>query len=300
MDSRPRGNDDGKKTVPRNQSKNDALVLIRTLRALLANPLAAAGLVIIAVLIIAAALAPLLSPHDPLVQNLGGRLAPPGGGHWLGTDELGRDIASRLMWGARTTLVIIALVTVLSAPLGLVLGCAAGTLGGWADAALMRLTDIFLAFPRLILALALAAAMGAGLENMVLAIAITAWPVYARVARAEALVLRDSDFVAAARLQGASTWRILRRQIMPLCVNSLTVRVTLDMAGIILTVAGLGFLGLGAVPPTPEWGAMIAAGRDYVFDQWWVATVPGLAIVIVSLGFNLLGDGLRDVLDKRP
>ena len=131
MDSRPRGNDDGKKTVPRNQSKNDALVLSRTLRALLANPLAAAGLVIIAVLIIAAALAPLLSPHDPLVQNLGGRLAPPGGGHWLGTDELGRDIASRLMWGARTTLVIIALVTVLSAPLGLVLGCAAGTLGGW-------------------------------------------------------------------------------------------------------------------------------------------------------------------------
>ena len=271
-----------------------------TLSALFANPLAAAGLAIVAALILAAALAPLLSPHDPLTQSLEARLAPPGGGHWLGTDELGRDIASRLMWGAQTTLVIVALVTVLSAPLGLVLGCAAGTLGGWADAALMRLTDIFLAFPRLILALALAAAMGAGLENMVLAIAITAWPVYARVARAEALVLRDADFVAAARLQGASTWRILRRQIMPLCVNSLTVRVTLDMAGIILTAAGLGFLGLGARPPTPEWGAMIAAGRDTMFDQWWVATVPGLAIVVVSLGFNLLGDGLRDVLDSRP
>ena len=269
------------------------------MRALFANPVAAAGMVIVSALVLAALFAPWLAPYDPLTQNLDGRLAPAGDRHLLGTDALGRDILSRLLWGARTTLLIVVLVTVASAPLGLVLGCVAGTLGGWADIALMRLTDIFLAFPRLILALALAAALGAGLENAVLAIAVTAWPVYARVARAETLAIRDSDFVAAARLQGASTWRIVRKQIMPLCVNSLGVRVTLDMAGIVLTAAGFGFLGIGVPPSTPEWGAMIAAGREYLFDQWWVATVPGLAIVFVSLGFNLLGDGLRDILDPQ-
>jgi peptide/nickel transport system permease protein len=163
----------------------------------------------------------------------------------------------------------------------------------------MRITDIFMAFPRLILALAFVAALKPGIENAVLAISITSWPPYARVARAETITLRDSEFIMAARLQGASMARILWRHIVPLCLSSVIVRLTLDMAGVILTAAGLGFLGLGAQPPTPEWGAMVAAGRQFIIDQWWVATIPGAAIFVVSLGFNLLGDGLRDVLDPK-
>ena len=156
-----------------------------------------------------------------------------------------------------------------------------------------------MAFPLIIMALAVVSILGPGIENAVIAIAVTAWPVYARIARAETLTVRAADFIGAARMTGASPWRVIRKQIMPLCASSLIVRVTLDMAGIILTAAGLGFLGLGAQPPSPEWGAMIAAGREYLFDQWWVATVPGVAILVVSLGFNLLGDGLRDVMDPR-
>jgi peptide/nickel transport system permease protein len=194
---------------------------------------------------------------------------------------------------------VVALVAVLAAPIGLLVGTAAGYAGGWLDAVLMRITDIFLAFPKLILALAFVAALGPGIENAVLAIAITAWPAYARIARAETLSLRGADFIAAVQLQGASGWRIVLRHLMPLCLPSLIVRVTLDMAGIILTAAGLGFLGLGAQPPSPEWGAMIAGGRAFVLDQWWVAAGPGLAIFIVSLAFNLLGDGLRDALDPK-
>jgi len=164
---------------------------------------------------------------------------------------------------------------------------------------LMRITDIFLAFPRLVLALAFAAALGPGIENAVIAIALTAWPPYARLARAETLTRRRAEFIQAAELQGASALRIIATQIVPLCLPSVIVRLTLDMAGIILTAAGLGFLGLGAQPPAPEWGAMVSSGRQVLLDQWWVATIPGLAIFIVSLGFNLLGDGLRDAGDAR-
>jgi peptide/nickel transport system permease protein len=185
------------------------------------------------------------------------------------------------------------------APVGLLVGTAAGYFGGWLDTVLMRVTDVFLAFPRLILALALVSALGPGIENAVIAIACTAWPPYARVARAETLTLRGSDFISAIRLQGAGPLRIVLGHVVPLCLASVIVRITLDMAGIILTAAGLGFLGLGAQPPSPEWGAMIASGRKFLLDQWWVATIPGIAIFVVSLGFNLLGDGLRDVLDPR-
>jgi peptide/nickel transport system permease protein len=178
-------------------------------------------------------------------------------------------------------------------------GTVAGYLGGWADALLMRITDIFLAFPRLVLALAFVAALGAGIENAVLAISLTAWPPYARIARAETLTIRSADFINAIRLQGARPLRIITKHIWPLCISSLIVRVTLDMAGIILAAAGLGFLGLGAQPPSPEWGAMISEGRRFILDYWWVATMPGLAIFTVSLAFNLLGDGLRDVLDPK-
>jgi len=263
------------------------------------NPLAMFGLAIIVALLLVAAFAPLIATADPLAQNLDRRLLPPSGTNVFGTDSLGRDIFSRIVYGTRVTLVIVLLVVVSVGPIGLVIGATSGYLGGWVDRALMRMTDVFLAFPRLVLALAFVAALGPGLENAVIAIAITAWPPYARVARAETLIIRQQDYIAAVRLQGASQWRIVMRHVVPMCLPSLIVRTTLDMAGVILIAAGLGFLGLGAQPPIPEWGAMISAGREQIFDQWWVATFPGLAICVVALGFNLLGDGLRDVMDAR-
>jgi peptide/nickel transport system permease protein len=267
---------------------------------LVRNRLALIGLAIVMALLVVAALAPLLATHDPYAQNLAGRLQPPlSPGHWLGTDEFGRDIWSRLVHGAQITLYIVALVTVTAPVFGLIVGTVSGYFGGLVDTVLMRLTDIFLAFPRLILALAFVAALGPGIENAVLAIALTAWPPYARVARAETLTVRSADYIAAVQLQGAGSGRIILGHVAPMCLPSVIVRVTLDMAGIILTAAGLGFLGLGAQPPLPEWGLMISSGRKFLFEQWWVATMPGLAIFIVSLGFNLLGDGLRDVLDPR-
>jgi len=264
------------------------------------NPISLIGLLILLVLVVAAIFGPALAPHDPFAQELANRLAPPGAaGHLLGTDALGRDILSRLIYGARLTLSIAVLVVVLVVPVGLAVGTLSGFLGGWVDTVLMRLTDIALAFPKIVLALALAAALGPGVINAVIAISITAWPAYARLARAETLRLVQSDFIHAARLQGASNSRLLLKYIVPLCSSSVIVRATLDMAGIILTVAGLGFLGLGAQPPSPEWGFMVASGRNVLIDAWWVATVPGLAILLVSLAFNLLGDGLRDVFDPR-
>ncbi len=264
------------------------------------NRLAMVGLAIVLALLVVALFAPWLAPYSPTEGDLNTtRLLAPSSVHWLGTDDQGRDILSRLIHGARITLFVVVLVAVLAAPIGLLVGTVAGYAGGWVDAVLMRVTDIFLAFPRLILALAFVAALGPGIENAVIAIAITSWPPYARIARAETLTIRNADYIAAVQVMGASPGRIVLRHIMPLCLGSVIVRVTLDMAGIILTAAGLGFLGLGAQPPMPEWGAMIAAGRAYVLDQWWVAAAPGAAIFIVSLAFNLLGDGLRDALDPK-
>lgn len=263
------------------------------------NPLAVFGLLIVIALLLMAAAAPWLATHSPIEQDLQNRRAPPSAAHWLGTDELGRDIWSRIVWGSRITLYIVALVVVIVGPVGLLIGTLAGYFGGVVDTVLMRLTDIFLAFPRLILALAFVAALGPGVENAIIAIALTAWPPYARIARAETITVRNADYIAAVRMQGASGLYIVRAHIWPMCLSSVIVRLTLDMAGIILTAAGLGFLGLGAQPPLPEWGAMISTGRQYLLDQWWVATMPGIAIFVVSLGFNLLGDGLRDVLDPK-
>ena len=264
------------------------------------NTMAMIGLGILVALVLVAAAAPLLAPHDPFAQDLGNRLSPLGAdSHIFGTDSLGRDILSRLIYGARITLYIVALVALIAPVAGLLVGTISGYAGGWIDIILMRITDIFLAFPRLVLALAFVAALGAGIENAVLAISLTAWPPYARIARAETLTIRSSDYISAIKLQGAGPLRIITKHIWPLCISSLIVRVTLDMAGIILAAAGLGFLGLGAQPPSPEWGAMISEGRRFILDHWWVATVPGLAIFTVSLAFNLLGDGLRDVLDPK-
>lgn len=267
-----------------------------------ANWLAMVGLGIVAALILVALFANVIAPYDPVIGNdlRTERFLPPlTGDHLMGTDDLARDIFSRVVHGSRLTLMVVVLVAVIATPIGLLVGTTSGYFGGWTDTVLMRITDIFLAFPRLILALAFVAALGPGIENAIIAIAITSWPPYARLARAETLTIRDSDYISAARLQGASSLRILWGHVTPLCLSSIIIRVTLDMAGIILTAAGLGFLGLGAQPPQPEWGAMIASGRRFLIDQWWVATMPGIAIFVVSLGFNLLGDGLRDVLDPK-
>ena len=268
-------------------------------RRLTENPLACLGLGIVVALLLVAAFAPWLATHDPLAQSLDHRLLPPSSAFWLGTDELGRDIYSRLVHGARISLYIIVLVALISGPLGLVVGTVSGYLGGWTDIVLMRVTDIFLSFPSLILALAFVAALGPSIDNAIVAIALTVWPPIARLARAETLTVRATDYIAAARLQGASSWRIIWKHVMPICVPSVIVRLTLNMAGVALTAAGLGFLGLGAQPPMPEWGAMLATGRAFMLGAWWLAAMPGLAILAVSLGFNLLGDGLRDVLDPR-
>jgi peptide/nickel transport system permease protein len=284
---------------PRSRAEARLFRFLETARALARNHAAAAGAAIARILVFVAVAAPLLAPDNPDAQDLARRLAAPGRSHWLGTDELGRDILSRLLWGSRVTLAVVAAIA-LTVPLaGLVIGCLAGLLGGIVDTVLMRTADVFLAFPRLILALALVAAMGPGLGHALIAIGLAAWPPYARLARAETLALRERDFIAAARLAGASNARLLLRHIAPLCLPSLIVRASLDMAGVILTAAGLGFLGLGVAPPEAEWGAMIAAGRRFMLDEWWVAAAPGMAIAIATLGFNLLGEGLRDVLDPR-
>ncbi|MFL6606894.1 MULTISPECIES: ABC transporter permease [Pseudomonas] len=271
----------------------------RLLRFLLRNPMTFAGLVVVSTLMVVAALAPWIAGHDPLLQNLAGALQAPSSAHWFGTDEYGRDVFARLVYGSRITLYIVLLVTVIVGPIGLLVGTVSGYFGGWVDSLFMRITDIFISFPSLVLALAFIAALGPGLEHAVIAIALTAWPPIARLARAETLPLRNADFVVAVQLQGASSTRIILRHIIPMCLSSVIIRLTMNMASIILTAAALGFLGLGAQAPLPEWGAMISTGRRYMLESWWLVAAPGAAIMLVSLAFNLLGDGLRDVLDPR-
>ena len=277
----------------RRQYVRDTCVLWRR------NRLMVLGTGIIAGLLLVAALAPLLASHGPFEQALADRLLPPSGKYLFGTDGLGRDIASRVVYGARVSLAIAFLVAAISTPIGMLIGILSGYLGGAVDEILMRLADIFLAFPRLILAIAFAAALGPGVENAIIAIAIAHWPSYARLARAETLNVKNNDYIQAMRVLGAGKLRIMTGHIAPMCLSSIIVRMSLDMGTIILTAAGLGFLGLGAQPPMPEWGLMVADGRQFLVDQWWVSTLPGLAILVVVMGFNLLGDGIRDVLDPR-
>ncbi|MCX2891486.1 ABC transporter permease [Pseudomonas sp. DCB_BI] len=272
---------------------------LRVLRLLVRNPMTLAGLLVALLLVVVAAFAPWIATHDPVIQNLANALQAPSAAHWFGTDEYGRDIFSRLVYGARITLYIIALVTVIVGPIGLFIGTVSGYFGGIVDTVFMRVTDIFISFPSLVLALAFIAALGPGLEHAVVAIALTSWPPIARLARAETLSLRKADFVVAVELQGASSTRIILRHIVPMCLSSVIIRLTMNMAGIILTAAALGFLGLGAQAPLPEWGTMISTGRRYMLECWWLVAVPGAAIMLVSLAFNLLGDGLRDILDPR-
>jgi peptide/nickel transport system permease protein len=266
---------------------------------ILASPLSAAAVVIIVVFALLALFAPLIAPYDPLVQALGSRLEPPSTAHLLGTDQLGRDIASRLLYGARISLVI-GLVVVLSAGIfGSVIGFVAGYAAGLVDEGLMRLTEVFLAFPPLILAMAIAGALGPSLTNAIIAIAAVTWAVYARLARGQVLALRRREFVEATRSVGASPTRIVFRHILPNAVAPLMIQASFDMGAAIIAAAGLSFIGFGAQPPTPEWGVMISEGRNFISTQPWLSLFPGLSILLAVGAFNLLGDGLRDVFDPR-
>ncbi len=257
------------------------------------------GLTLVIVLVAMALLAPLLAPFDPNAQMIEQRLLAPSALHWFGTDGFGRDLLSRVIYGARPTLLLVSLILVLTIPVGLLVGITAGYVGGWTERVLMRITDIFLSLPNLVIALALVAMLGPGLMNGALALALTSWPPFARQARAETLALRRSDYLAAARMQGITGLRLMFGHILPLCLPTAVVRAALSLGGIILSAAGLGFLGMGVQPPTAEWGSMVAEGSKVIFDQWWVAAAPGAAILFASLAFNLTGDGLRDRLDTR-
>lgn len=267
--------------------------------ALLRSPLTVAGLALILVFGLSALLASVLAPMDPLDQNLSQRLEPPSPAHWLGADQLGRDMLSRLLFGARISLIVGVGVVGAAGTFGTLVGLIAGYLGGLVDEALMRVTDIFLAFPALILAMAIAGALGPSLNNAMIAIAVVTWPVYARLVRGQVLSLREREFVEAARSLGASAPRILWRHILPNTLAPILVQASFDMGGAILSAAGLSFIGFGAQPPTPEWGVMISEGRKYISTQLWLSLFPGLAILFTVAAFNLIGDGLRDALDPR-
>lgn len=271
------------------------VVLLRILR----QPAVAAGAIILVFFLLAALLAPLLAPADPLAQNVMQGLQPPSKGYPLGSDKLGRDMLSRLLYGARISLFVGFAVVVLAALIGGSFGLVAGYRGGWADEVLMRVTDIFFAFPGLILAMAIAAALGPSLQNALIAIAAVTWPIYARLIRGQVLTLKRREFVEAARAVGVGEVRIVLRHILPNSLAPILVQASFDLGGAILSIAGLSFIGFGAQPPTPEWGVMISEGRNYIATQWWLATFPALCILLVVAGFNLLGDGLRDVLDPR-
>lgn len=271
-------------------------------RVLLADPLALAGLVIIGVVVVAAVLGPLIAPYPEQGQgtaNVPERMLGPSAAHWLGTDQLGRDVLSRIIIGARSALGISVLVVGLAILIGVPLGAIAGYRRGWIDAVIMRATDLTLAFPPLLLAMAIVAALGPGLEHAALALAIAWWPWYTRLARATAISLRERPFVEAARSIGLSDFRIIFGHIVPNSISPIIVQATIDVGTVILAAGSLAFIGLGARAPQADWGLMVAEGRTVILDQWWIPTFPGLAIFIAVLGFNLVGDALRDLLDPR-
>jgi len=265
----------------------------------MANPLGKAGLIIIIILFLMAILAPIISPYDPNYPDTANRLAPPNKKHLFGTDQLGRDILSRVIWGARISLSIALLAVIVTSIIGVTIGLISGYYGGKVDTILMRITDMFMAFPRLVLALAFAAALGPGIYNTIIAISLVYWSFYARLARGVTLQIRNEQYIEAAKAIGASNTRIMFRHVLPMILSPILVQATLDMGGTILLAAGLGFLGLGVQPPTPEWGVMVAEGRRFITNEWWVSTFPGLFILIATMGFNLMGDTLRDVMDVR-
>lgn len=263
------------------------------------SPLTLVGLLIITLLIIMIVGAPFIAPYDPNKVMLSARLMPPSAAHWFGTDEVGRDLFSRVIYGSRASCGAAFMIVLISMSIGVFLGCLSGIAGGVFDSAMMRVMDVVLALPALVLAMALAAALGPSLFNSMLAVAIVRIPAYVRLARGQTLSLRERVFVKASRTFGASNLYILRWHMLPNALSPLIVQATLDLGGIVLIAAALSFIGLGAQPPTAEWGALVSSGRSFILDQWWYGTFPGLAILVTAMGCNLLGDGIRDMLDPR-
>jgi len=277
----------------------------KVLRKLLENKGAVFGLIMVLGVVFSAILAPLISPHDPILQDVEKRLLPPLGqagadpNYLLGTDQLGRDIVSRLIYGARISIVVSVSAVVFSAFLGTIIGLFSGFYGGKIDSVFMRLADVQLAFPFILLAIAIIAVLGPNLQNIIIVMGITGWVIYARVVRAEVLSLREKEYVMAVRALGGSDGRIIFNHLLPNVLPPIIVIITLEMARMIIMEAALSFLGLGIQPPTPTWGGMLADGRVYLVTSWWLATFPGLVIMLVVLGINLLGNWLRDMLDPR-
>lgn len=269
------------------------------IRELLMKRTGLAGILIVSIISVLSILAPIIAPYDPLDQRLDERLSPPSSKHIMGTDKLGRDIFSRVLYGGRISLFIAISSVALAVAIGMLIGLISGYVGGSVDNVLMRITDMFLAFPALILALAIAAMLRPGLVNVIVAIALSTWPQYARVARAITLQIKSEPYIEAAISIGSTRIRVLAIHIVPMVIPQTMIQAALNLGGAILTAAGLGFLGFGVPPPTPEWGLMVSEGRDVIQSHWWISTFPGLMIFLSVVGFNLIGDQLRDILDVR-
>ena len=264
------------------------------------NPLAMAGLVLTALFVLCAIFAPLLSPQDPAQIDLPARLAAPSLGHWFGTDELGRDLLSRVIYGARISMLVGTSVVAVSLTLGLIVGCVAGYYGGRVDRFFnVVVMNAFLSFPGILLAIAFVAFLGPGLWNLILALSLGGWVGYARLVRAQVLATREREFVEAARALGASDWRVVTRHILPNMIQPVIVQAAIGMAGAVLAEATMSFLGLGVPPPVPSWGSMLNDGRSHLFDAPHIVLVPAAAVMLAVLAFNFIGDGLRDYLDPR-
>ncbi len=284
--------------APRRSAARSGGILRYIPRPFRRSPLTIVASLVVIVWVLLAILAPIISPYGPLQQDIVKRLGPPTEAYWLGTDVLGRDILTRILYGARISIPVGVAAVILAAVLGSIVGSAAGFVGGLLDELMMRVTDVMLAFPTVILALVITAALGAGIQNAVIAIMVAWWPSYARLVRGLVLAIKEREYVLVARALGASGSRLLRMHVLPNIVSPIIILSTLDVGHAILTFASLSFLGLGPPPEIPEWGSMIAAGRDY-FDQWWIGTFPGLAILSLTMAFNIVGDSLRDLLDPR-
>jgi peptide/nickel transport system permease protein len=261
------------------------------------NPLSILGIIIVICFLVMAIFPSFFTSADPIKLMLVQRLKAPSSIHLFGTDQVGMDVFARVIYGARTTLKVVLVVLVIATSLGYIIGSLSGFLGGKVDILLMRITDIFLAFPPLILAIAINAALGRGLYQSMIAVGLSWWPSYSRLIRAQILSVKQEEFVIAAEVIGASKWRILTKHILLNSFDPIIVTMTLDVGYIALTTAGLSFLGLGAEPPTPEWGRMVSEGREYLLDQWWVTSYPGMALFSLVVGFNLVGEMVRDWLD---
>jgi peptide/nickel transport system permease protein len=269
-------------------------------RRLRKEPTAFMGLLLVLFFFAVALLAPYISPFAPNAQDIiGAKLAPPSAKHWLGADILGRDMLSRMIYGARISVFVGLAVVAVAGSFGTLVGLFAGYRRGWIDEVVMRVTDIFFAFPPLILAMAIAGALGPSLINALIAVVVVLWPVYARLVRGQVLSLREREFIQAAQTVGVQNWRLLLRHLLPNVLAPLLVQASFDMGSAILIIAGLSFIGFGAQPPTPEWGVMISDGRNYITTQWWLTGVPAAGILLLVAAFNLVGDGLRDILDPR-